>query len=241
MYSKYQKGGEIFIKEIDSCGEEEWEDRERYWIDFYKKQGNKLLNLDPGGKGIITVEKRSRDSIERSIEGHEKPVVILHKDGTFYARADSATKAAKLIGAKSKTAVTNALNGWSQSCKGYLLVYEENYDPNKVYEYLPKSLNRRIKVYEFTLDGKLIKIWDKLMDFTNLEGYSENGVRSAIKNKKEYHGSYWSYEDTIDISEYKSPFKYKIICNEKDYYFKNQSELSKFLHISPSQLCTKLK
>nr|DAM35277.1 MAG TPA: hypothetical protein [Bacteriophage sp.] len=36
MYSKYKDGGTILVKEIDSCDESEWENREQYWIKFYK-------------------------------------------------------------------------------------------------------------------------------------------------------------------------------------------------------------
>jgi hypothetical protein len=197
------------------------------------------MNLDKGGKGVITKEKRSKSSIERSIEGHEKPILALTKDNKIFMRFESVSKAAKYFKLSSVSAVNNAVNGWSKSCQGYLWVYEEDYNPENNYSYHPDSEKRRKSVYEFDFYGNLIKVWKKLGDFTN--GYSENGVRSAIKNKKEYHNSYWSYNDNINVSEYKNPYKFKIKINDNYQYFKSQSQLARFLGISESTLCIKLK
>lgn len=39
------------IKVIEVCSEENWQDRERYWIAFGKKEGWPITNLSPGGDG----------------------------------------------------------------------------------------------------------------------------------------------------------------------------------------------
>lgn len=74
MYSEIQSGYEIKIKQIDQCLESEWEDRERYWISYYKKLGFKLLNVSPGGKGVVTKEMRELSSIQRSVNAHKRPI-----------------------------------------------------------------------------------------------------------------------------------------------------------------------
>lgn len=239
MYSKYKDGGTILVKEIDSCDESEWENREQYWIKFYKDQGYNLMNLDKGGKGVITKEKRSKNSIERSIEGHEKPIVALNKDGSFYKRFDSATKAAKFFNLKSKTAITNAVSGWSKSCYGYLWVYECDYDPSKIYNYKPDF--NTTPVYQFDLQGNLIKYWYKITQLDKLPGYTSQSVKHAIKNKKAYHDFYWSFENKIDTSQYSNLFKYKITNDTECKYFKFQKEIANYLNISNSVICTKLK
>ena len=71
MWSKYEKGLDIIVKEIDSCLEEDWEDKEKYWISYYNS-GGKLLNISKGGKGIIPKESRTKSSLQRSAEGHYK-------------------------------------------------------------------------------------------------------------------------------------------------------------------------
>lgn len=58
MYSKYKKGIEIKFKEIDSCFESEWKEKEVYWISYYRKLNPFLLNLQKGGSGVITNNMR---------------------------------------------------------------------------------------------------------------------------------------------------------------------------------------
>lgn len=240
MYSKYKNGGTIIFKKIDECGNDSWEEREQYWIKYYRDKGYKLLNISKGGKGVITKDMRDKSSIQRSIEGHEVPVIALNMDGSVFKRFDSAIKAAEYFNT-SNTSITNALNGWSKSSCGYLWVREKDYDPNNKYKYSPDSENRRVKVYEFSLNGDLIKIWDKITDFEKIKGYSSNGVRSAIKDKKEYHNSYFSLEENIDITTFKNPYKFYIINNNETNYFKSQRELSNYLNISESTLSYYLK
>lgn len=71
MWSKYEKGLDIIVKEIDSCSEEDWEDKEKYWISYYNSGGT-LLNISEGGKGVIPKEARTKSSLQRSAEGHYK-------------------------------------------------------------------------------------------------------------------------------------------------------------------------
>lgn len=94
MYSKYEQNLNIIHVQIDSCPESEWEERERYWIKYYKDQGFNLLNIDKGGRGVVTAEMRSKSSIERSIEAKRKPVIALNMDGTFYKEFPSIRDAA---------------------------------------------------------------------------------------------------------------------------------------------------
>ncbi len=80
MWSKYEKGLDIVVKEIDSCDEKDWEEKEKYWISRYKEGGN-LLNISDGGKGVIPKDSRTLSSIERSAKAHEKAITLLNKNG----------------------------------------------------------------------------------------------------------------------------------------------------------------
>jgi len=50
MQSIIVKGGKIDIKIIEIVNEHNWEERERFWINFYKEKGCKLTNLQIGGQ-----------------------------------------------------------------------------------------------------------------------------------------------------------------------------------------------
>ena len=239
MYSKYKQGGTILFTKIDECTYDCWEEREQYWIKYYKDLGYNLLNISKGGAGVITKKMRSKSSVQRSIEGHEVPVIALSKDGVFFKRFESSIKAAEYFNV-SYTSITNVLNGWSKSSCGYLWIREKDYNPQNNYKYSSNSGKNKIQVYEFSLTGTLIKIWDKINDFQNIKGYSTNGVRAAIRDKREYHGSYFIFENHIDITTYKSSYKFYIKDNPIKY-FKSQRELAKFLNISESSLSVYLK
>lgn len=243
IWSEYQKGFDIIVREIDTCSESEWETRERDLIKHYKDLGYKLMNLDKGGKGVITKEKRSKSSIQRSIEGHEIPIVALHKDGTFYKEWESSVKAARELNV-THTSVLNVLNGWSKSCQNLMFVRKSEYDPNKKYIYKTNSDKRWVKVYQFDLTGKLIKTFDKITDLNKIKGFSQNGVSSAINNKKLYKDAYWSLEDHINVSEYKSPYKIKVIdtINGEEKLFKSQEEAMPYVGAkSTATISTALK
>lgn len=241
MYSKYKDGGNITVKEIDSCLEEEWEDRERYWIKYYKSLGCNLMNLDEGGKGVITKEKRSKSSIQRSIEGHEVPIVALHLDGSFYKEFPSSAKATVELGFKSKSSINNVLRGRSKTAGGYMWLYKKDYDPNGTYSYKKTKLGKSI--FEFDIDGKLVKEWKNSKELDNIVGYSYNGVTFAIKNKKIYHDHYWSYSDNINILEYEPYYQYQLIDLRTNITtnFHSQADLCKYLEKSPTSVCVAIK
>ena len=132
---------------------------------------------------------REESSIERSIKAHYKEVVALYKNGTFYKEYSSIKEAVKDTNL-SKTSISNALTGRSKSSGGFLWVYKEKYDQNYNYSYNPKT--RGITVYQFNLDGILINQYSSKSYFEHLDGWSINGITSAIKEKKVYHDYYWS-------------------------------------------------
>lgn len=241
MFSVYERNETVIVKKIDECLEKDWEEREKYWISFYKKEGFNLLNIDEGGKGVITLEKRTTDSITRSIKGHEKPIIALNKDGSFYKRFDSCTKASQELGLKSKSSINNVLSGRSKSAAGYLWVYEANYDDTITYEYSPT--HRGIYVYEFDIDGILLNKYPSKRSFNKLEGWSFNGIQEAIRNKTVYHDHYWSDTPEINVDEFEPYFNYSEINFNGDIIelYRTQIEICEKFNMSASQVCTYIK
>lgn len=169
--------------------------------------GFDLLNISKGGNGVVTRDMRNKSSIERSIKGHEKPVIALYKDGTFYKEFESSVKAVKELGLKSKSSISNVLKGRSKSAGGYIWIYKEDYNSDNNYSYNPKKLGT--KVYQFDINGILLSVYPSKRFIDKLEGWSLNGLNSAIKNRTLYHDSYWSESDTIDLDEYEQYFYYQ--------------------------------
>ena len=58
-------------------------------------------------------------------------------------------------------------------------------------------------IYEFNLDGILIKKWDSIISINKTYNCNEARIRMCIKDKRSFNNSYWSFEDSINIDEYR--------------------------------------
>lgn len=236
MYSVYKKGFDVLINKIDECDESKWEEKEQYLIKKYKDQGYKLMNLDKGGKGVITSEMRSKSSIERCAEKHRKPIIALTLDGKFFKEFPSLTSAVKYFHGNNITNIGNVLRHATKSAYNHLWVYKKDYYKQKKYLYSKDRHGK--KIYQFNLEGKLINIYDAIIDIKNKIGISYNGLNSAIINKKEYYNSYWSYNRNINVDKYKSPYNYEVINMDDDsvHYFRYQKEVAVFINFSKTNV-----
>lgn len=237
MHSVYEKGGKINIEKIDECSELEWEEREQFLIQKYKDLGYKLLNIDKGGKGVITKEKRSIDSITRSVEAHKKPVTAYNLDGTKYRDFDSITEAAEFLNGKINN-IISVLTGNSKSACGYMWRYKSNEET--ISKYKKKSIG--MKVYQFDLEGTFIQSFESKKDvLTYFNVNSHRTLDKAIDNKTEYKRFFWSLTPEIDISTFVSPFKYKITKGDQIIKVIEQKEIAEIIGMNKSTVCAKLK
>lgn len=228
MASVYKNGGTVICTKIDECIESEWEDREIYLITTYK-QKYKLLNIDEGGKGVITEEKRSKSSIQRSSEGHYKKIVLLNKLGEVVGICQSIKEACEKYHL-SNTAIGNVLNGRSKTTKGYyVLLYDtfiqENFDAKTYIQEINNTKSSVKLVYRFTLEGNLMDCYESLTGTARQLSFDKDAISRAIKKKTIYKESYWSNNYTIDITEFEKLFKYSY--NGK--LFKTQKEIGDYL------------
>lgn len=65
----------------------------------------------------------------------------------------------------------------------------------------------RNKVYQYDIHGSLIKEWNDVFDIASFFGIWKESVYSAINNKNRLMGFYWSYETSIDITNFSNPNK----------------------------------
>lgn len=231
MWSKYEKGLDIIFKEIDSCSEDEWEDLEQYYIREYNK-GGKLMNIDKGGKGVITEEKRNQDSIERSKQGHYKAITLFDKYGKIVEKCPSAAYVEEKYGLL-RTSINNVLKGRSKTSGGYYIFYTEdvesnNFDIHELISIKNNNAKHMKQIHQFDLNGNLIETFTHLQDIVKKCSYDRNAISKAIKNKKVYKNSYWSHEKNIDINQYENLYKYEY--NNKLY--KSLNEIAKDVNLS---------
>lgn len=57
-------------------------------------------------------------------------------------------------------------------------------------------------VYQFDLDGNLVKEWKYIIDISDFYGYDIQRFQYAIHHKHQFLDYYWSNTNTIDVAEY---------------------------------------
>lgn len=183
----YSENNDFIIELIEECNYSNWQEREKYWISFY----DNLTNIKIGGAGV-NLDKEGRN---RSIEAHKKKVVILNLDFKLIKRLDSINETCAYLGyVKKATAISNALNGRSKTCKGYILMFEQDYLEKNYHR--EDYFSKRFKpIYQYSKNKELIKTYRNYKTFCNLHKFSLNSKKSLeiLKKQKIYNDSYWSF------------------------------------------------
>lgn len=96
-------------------------------------------------------------------------------------------------------------------------------------------------VYQFDTSGHLIKSWPSVKDIIESYGCNKDRIRMCIRDKRSFDNSFWSYDDHIDISEFKMSsrehvLQYDIQGNLIQEYM-NATEASQKLSIPRSSIC----
>ena len=79
---------------------------------------------------------------------------------------------------------------------------------------IPPILSKTI--YEFNLQGKLIKTWKSIKTITDEFNINKDRIHMCIKDKRSFNNSYWAETDSINISEYKLSSRGYVFQYNKD-------------------------
>lgn len=178
------KVGKIpIIQLIEECSEDNWEEREMYWIRYYSN----LTNNHIGGAGVI--RDRKSDSIQRSAQSKYIEVLQIDSDGNIINEFPSIKHATEYMGFKSMSSVTNALKNSGKSVRagGYYWAYKDNFTGiNSIKNLVPKR-----KVGELGENNNIIREFESIKDAANYYNVNKsmismvcNGIRKTCKNKK---------------------------------------------------------
>ena len=237
MYSKFQQEIGVQIKYLDECIESLWEEREKYWIKFYKDAGARLLNLQLGGSGVITKEMRNIYGRTRSILAHQIPVAAYDKvTGKEFMRFNSGVEAAKYFNVD-KTTINDALDKPNRSSCGYRwkrLPKTEFIIENSLRN---KDYNKRIEVCQYDLDGNFVKkylsVRQLYREFLGKDKRSSGDcfIKTILNSNKIWHGYVWCTED-FKIDYYKV-FPYAVMNSYGVIFdkFVSKAEIIRKLHL----------
>ena len=257
---------------IEETTLDEIDNREKYWISYYDSYYNGY-NLDFGGSGCHGF-KHTENEIEK-MRKIQSPLPILQFDLNF-------NFVQYWLGGSSH--ICKQLN-YTRECisircdhkishmtpyKNCYWVYEDEYlNDNFSWDsymeniaILPvskKTVQEKKKIIQYTLDRKVIRVWDTLKDIRD-EGYHTTSISSVLnhsRGKKSAYGYIWCYEDydfsdgyfdTLDKYHNKAiEDKKRITCMvDPDtmqilHRFNSCSEAADYMGVKPPNICVAAK
>ena len=178
------------IELVEIATQNNWEEREKYWISFYSN----LTNIREGGRGVFV--SRDKSGLERSADAHKKAVCLLTKNFELIKKFESIPECALFIKA-SRDAVGKVLNGNNTNVKGYVVLSEMDYESNnfsKIFKGKSKD------VYQYDMDGNLVRKYNTLSEVYHFDNnFKTNHVHTACKNLWVHKGFIWSYTELENI------------------------------------------
>lgn len=169
------------IELIEEVNELNWEEREIYWINFYKS--GKLTNYCKGGKGVV-IDRHSSGK-ERSAKAKYKKVLQISKDKVIIKEWESPTIAAKELGisrmALQKCCSKSKNNIFSY---GFYWVYLEEYLKEDFKYKIKKDISERKdikKVYFKNLETNEIGIYNTIIEAATENNSTRRILTLALK------------------------------------------------------------
>ena len=172
------------IKLLETCLEKDWEDYEKFYISYYSKNSNKLLNHEPGGKTTrvfseyrkVTINLRKKEVLQ-----------ICIKTGKILKEYDSTSNVEKELNLN-KNVIASACRGLQQKAYGYHWQYKNEKWVSKL-----KNKKRKI-VYQSDKNGNIINIFKSVVEASNQTGYSQSYIATRCRNEKNTGEFNWNYK-----------------------------------------------
>lgn len=187
---------------IEECKEDELDNREIYWIDFYKScEENFGYNSQIGGAGDVLY----------------RPVLQFDLSGNFIREWKNAREASMETETPQQGIYGSCIRKYKHSRK-YIWIYKSDYNGKESLQwYLKDQKTKNINQYD--LYGKYIKTWKNNAEIKNTLGYSVSQCTNrAILCS---HGYIWLYtDDEIKSTEeycYHVRHSLNFICNKPFY------------------------
>lgn len=143
--------------------------------------------------------KLTKEQINKVIDSHSMPIICLTLEGEFVKKYSSITAAAKELKDQTTNISKACKRGITHSVKGFIFLYEKDYDPNKTYKYekkehtkehkekliaKAKSNKRTRKIIEYDSKGNQINFFNSISALERNLGLKKDNLKSKIKIPK---------------------------------------------------------
>ena len=163
-----KNGLEPIMEIIEECNLDNWEEREIFWISYYKELGFNLKNTQNGGgrtKYVFSELARKNMSDSQKIRWTRN---MRNKKGNYVLSEEERNKRSK--NAKENLNIMNNLKKGSQSCK--------------------------VEILQLSKDKKFIKKWESLSDASRTLNINIGNISKCLKGKTQSCGGFiWEYKN----------------------------------------------
>ena len=170
------------IKLIEECTEDNWQEREKYWISFY----NNLTNTQKGGLGVIKKD--------RSNNHKKKQIVSFNLENQEIKIFNSCKEASEVLNCK-RTAIGNVLKGRSKTARGFFFCSYQNYLNNNFLIPNQKTVFHKPNSKIIQITNGIERIWNSTNEASNILNIKPSTIKMSIYRGTLSHGSYWKYLD----------------------------------------------
>lgn len=210
------KGKKPIIEIIEECNEENWEDREIYWISYYRKIFDLTNILDGGGHSATygrlgkpwTEEQRINNrksrlgkSVNHTKEGNEKRAEGIRRycnknkkevfqydlDGNFIRKWDSAVDAGKELNI-SYSDINRACKKENLTAFGFQWRYRDS--DVKIGKYVKPESTSNKAVIQLTKEGEKLKEFKSIMEASRQTGILNSSIKNCLSGRSQSAGGY---------------------------------------------------
>jgi group I intron endonuclease len=176
IHSLINDGLKPILDIVDLCTKENWIERERYWIAYYRELGRDLTNLNGGGGGQFEASDETRTKIGLSLKGRPQ--------------SENARKklSESTLGVKKSDSHRKSISEARKRASA-----EHN---RKIGESLKKPIN------QYSLDGQFIRRWDGIQDVERAGIGSAKAIVQCLRGRAATSAGYiWKYALPKDMVE----------------------------------------
>jgi predicted GIY-YIG superfamily endonuclease len=161
-------------------------DRERYWIKYFRSYfrwpDSNGFNMTRGGDG--------------GSDWNLKKVAAYTLDGKLIRTFNTITECAHYYGIAGTSSISIVCNDNSRSCDGKMFQYFEDLPPKQITPYIPDS-NTKVPICRLDLNGNFLETFSGIVD-AEKAGYSRTGIIGCAKGiYKTSLGFQWCYQTDL--------------------------------------------
>lgn len=166
-----------YVDILEECNDENWQEKEKYWIKHVKENNFPLKNMTEGGEGS-KIYKRV-NNLNCNFDIFKKPILQYDLDGNFVKEFTCVKDAANSVNT-STTCISRVAKGKGKYANRFQWRYKTDNYPLKI----EKCLSKLKEVYQYDLNNNLLKIWESSCDIEKFFNLRKDKIQEIIKKKK---------------------------------------------------------